>query len=176
MSEGEERKYNILFLCTANSARSVIAEAVMRRDGARHFNSYSAGSRPAGAVNPQALHVVEGLGFSPAEFRSKSWEEFAGPGVPKMDFVITVCDNAAGEPCPVWPGQPITAHWGIPDPAAAQGTPAEVSLAFADACRMLTNRIRLFLSLPIASLDKMSLQRRMREIGHIDSKDVAHDA
>jgi arsenate reductase len=166
MSETPTRKvYNVLFLCTGNSARSIIAEAVMNKEGRGRFVAYSAGSMPTGRVNPHAVPIVEGLGFDASEFRSKSWEEFAKPGAPPLDFVFTVCDNAAGEVCPIWPGQPMTAHWGVPDPAAATGSDAEIAAAFNDTCRMLSNRIRLFLNLPIGALDKMSLQTRLQEIG-----------
>ena len=157
--------YNILFLCTGNSARSVLAEALTNSLGEGRFRAWSAGSFPKGEVNPHALALTRRLGFADEAFRSKSWDEFARPGAPPLDFVITVCDNAAGEVCPVWPGQPMTAHWGIPDPAAAVGTDAEVGVAFAEACRQLRNRIELMLNLPMASLDRMSLQRQLREIG-----------
>ena len=160
-----DRPYNVLFLCTGNSARSVIAEALMNKLGGGRFQAFSAGSFPKGEVNRHALPIVEGLGFTAADFRSKSWEEFAAPGAPPLDFVFTVCDDAAGEVCPVWPGQPMTAHWGIPDPAAAEGSEAEIGFAFADACRMLRNRISLLLELPIEKLDRLSLQARLREIG-----------
>ena len=156
---------NILFLCTGNSARSILAEALMNRLGEGRFRAYSAGSRPKGEVNPHALPLVRALGFRDEDFRSKPWEEFAVPGAPKLDFVITVCDNAAGEVCPIWPGQPMTAHWGIPDPAAATGTEAEIAVAFREAARQLRNRIELLLALPIAKLDRLSLQRELREIG-----------
>jgi arsenate reductase len=166
MSEAPARKvYNVLFLCTGNSARSIMAEALMNREGEGRFKAYSAGSMPTGRVNPHAVPIVENLGFRASEFRSKSWDEFARPGAPPLDFIFTVCDNAAGEVCPIWPGQPMTAHWGAPDPAAATGSEAEIAAAFADTARMLGNRIRLFLSLPIASLDRLSLQARLREIG-----------
>lgn len=157
--------FNVLFLCTGNSARSIIAEALMNRLGAGRFKAFSAGSFPKGEVNPHALPIVESLGFSASDFRSKSWDEFARPGAPRMDFVFTVCDDAAGEVCPVWPGQPMSAHWGIPDPAAATGSQAEIAVAFAEAARQLRNRISLFIALPIASLDRMSLQARLGEIG-----------
>lgn len=157
--------YNILFLCTGNSARSILAEALMNSLGQGRFKAYSAGSMPKGEVNPHALPLVERLGFEASGFRSKSWEEFATAGAPRLDFVITVCDNAAGEVCPIWPGQPMTAHWGIPDPAAATGSEAEIAAAFNDAARQLRNRIQLFLNLPLASIDRMSLQSRLREIG-----------
>jgi arsenate reductase len=156
---------NVLFLCTGNSARSIIAEAIMNREGGGRFRAYSAGSHPKGEVNPNTLRLLDGLHYQTAEFRSKSWDEFERPGAPKLDFVFTVCDDAAAEVCPIWPGQPMTAHWGMPDPAAVQGSPAEVALAFADAYRMMGNRIAVFMSLPMASLDRMSLQRRLREIG-----------
>ncbi len=160
-----EKGYTVLFLCTGNSARSIIAEALLNKEGGGRFKAYSAGSMPTGRVNPYAAPIVERLGFRASEFRSKSWDEFARPGAPPLDFIFTVCDNAAGEVCPVWPGQPMTAHWGVPDPAAAQGGEAEIAAAFNETCRLLGNRIRLFVSLPIASLDRMSLQARLREIG-----------
>jgi protein-tyrosine-phosphatase len=157
---------NLLFLCTGNSARSILAEAIVNREGQGRFRAYSAGSMPKGAVHPQALNLLRSLHYPTEGLRSKSWEEFAGPDAPKLDFVFTVCDNAAAEVCPIWPGQPMTAHWGVPDPAAATGTPAEIGAAFADAYRMLNSRIGLFMSLPMASLDRLSLQRRLDEIGH----------
>ena len=166
MTEPEKpRPFNVLFLCTGNSARSILAESIMGRVGARKFVGYSAGSTPKGEVNPYALRLLHGMGFPTDHLRSKSWDEFAAPGVPPLDFVITVCDNAVGEVCPVWPGQPMTAHWGIPDPAAFVGSEAETALAFADAHRVLNNRITLFTSLPIASLSRLSLQHRLDEIG-----------
>jgi len=158
---------NVLFLCTGNSARSIMAEALMNRLGQGRFRAFSAGSMPKGEVNVHALPLVRALGFQDSDFRSKPWDEFAAPGAPRLDFVITVCDNAAGEVCPVWPGQPITAHWGIPDPAAATGTPAEIVVAFRDAARMLRNRIELMLALPIEKLGRMSLQRRVQDIHRI---------
>ncbi|SLN56075.1 arsenate reductase ArsC [Oceanibacterium hippocampi] len=159
------RSYNALFLCTGNSARSILAESILNRKGAGRFRAYSAGSQPSGKVHPMALDLLGQTGHDTAGLRSKSWEEFAAAGAPALDFVFTVCDNAANEVCPVWPGQPMTAHWGIPDPAAATGTEAERRLAFAKAYRLLNNRIDLFLSLPIAALDRMTLQRQLREIG-----------
>ena len=159
------RSYNVLFLCTGNSARSILAEAILRKEGAGVFNAFSAGSQPKGEVHPFALELLGNLKHDTSFARSKSWDTFAGPGAPKMDFVFTVCDNAANEACPVWPGQPMTAHWGIPDPAAAEGTEAERHLAFADAYRQLSSRINAFLSLPLASIDRMSLQTKLREIG-----------
>ncbi len=160
----DNRVYNVLFLCTGNSARSIIAEALLNKAGRGKFRGYSAGSHPKGEVNPGALRLIESLGLSTEGLRSKSWDEFAKPGVTPMDFVITVCDNAAGEVCPIWPGMPITAHWGIPDPAAVEGTDAEIGAAFAVAARQLRTRIDLFLSLPLASIDAMTTQARLREI------------
>jgi arsenate reductase len=160
-----DKVYNVLFLCTGNSARSIIAEALMNKEGHGRFKAYSAGSAPTGRVNPHAIPIVEELGFSASDFRSKPWDEFAGPDAPALDFVFTVCDNAAGEVCPIWPGQPITAHWGVPDPAAVTGTDAEIAFAFDETCRLLGNRIRLFLSLPLAKIDRMSLQTQLHEIG-----------
>ena len=156
---------NLLFLCTGNSARSILAEAIVNREGRGRFRAWSAGSMPKGEVHPQALNLLRSLHFPTDGLRSKSWEEFSGPDAPKLDFVFTVCDNAAAEVCPIWPGQPMTAHWGMPDPAAATGTPPEIALAFADTYRMLNNRITLFMNLPLASLDRLSLQRRLDEIG-----------
>ncbi len=157
--------YNVLFLCTGNSARSILAEAILQREGQGRFNAYSAGSHPAGRVNPHALALLKKLNYDVDRFRSKSWDEFATPEAPKMDFVFTVCDAAASEVCPVWPGQPMTAHWGLSDPAAATGTPAEIQLAFSDAYRMLANRISVFVSLPLTSLDRLALQKRLDQIG-----------
>ncbi len=156
---------NVLFLCTGNSARSILAESIMNRAGAGRFKAWSAGSMPTGAVNPHALSLLEKYNYPTGDLRSKSWEEFAQPGAPKLDFVFTVCDNAAGEVCPIWPGQPMTAHWGVPDPAAATGNDAQVALAFADAYRQLSNRITIFANLPLDSLDRLSLQRRLDAIG-----------
>jgi len=152
--------YKVLFLCTGNSARSIMAEAILNKMGAGNFCAYSAGSHPKGQVHPEALQLLKSLDFDTAGFRSKSWNEFAVPGAPPLDFVFTVCDNAAGETCPVWPGQPMTAHWGIPDPAATTGSPAEVGLAFKDAYRMLHQRIGVFTALPLRSLDRLSLGSR----------------
>jgi protein-tyrosine-phosphatase len=156
---------NVLFLCTGNSARSIIAEAIMNREGRGRFRAFSAGSHPKGEVNPHALELLRGLHYRTEGMRSKSWNEFARPGAPKLDFVFTVCDDAAAEACPIWPGQPMTAHWGMPDPAAATGAPALIALAFADTYRMLNNRIDVFINLPLAALDRLSLQRRLDEIG-----------
>ncbi len=161
-------KFNVLFLCTGNSARSIMAEAILNRLGMGQFRAFSAGSHPKGQVHPETLRLLQGLHYDTSGLRSKSWSEFAAPGAPLLDFVFTVCDNAAGETCPVWPGQPMTAHWGVPDPAEATGTPAEKALAFKDAYRMLERRIGIFVSLPLRSLDQLSLQRRLREIGRID--------
>lgn len=165
MSELSAKPFNVLFLCTGNSARSIMAEAIINRVGAPKFRGYSAGSMPKGEVHPRTLQVLKTNAYLTDGFRSKSWEEFSGPDAPELDFVFTVCDNAANEVCPIWPGQPMTAHWGIPDPAAAEGNDAEIALAFADAFRVLNNRISLFTSLPITSLDKLSLQKRLNEIG-----------
>lgn len=156
---------NVLFLCTGNSARSILAEALLNRLGEGRFHAFSAGSMPKGEVNPHAFPLTRALGFRDEDIRSKPWDEFAVPGAPRLDFVITVCDNAAGEVCPIWPGQPITAHWGIPDPAAATGTEAEVAVAFGEAARQLRNRIDLLLALPISKLDRLSLQAKTRDIG-----------
>ena len=160
--------YNVLFLCTGNSARSVMAEAILNRLGMGNFRAFSAGSRPKGQVHPETIRLLQSLHYDTSGFRSKSWSEFAEPGAPLLDFVFTVCDNAAGEACPVWPGQPMTAHWGIPDPAEAAGTPAEKALAFKDAYRMLERRIGIFTSLPLRSLDRLSLQNKLRDIGRMD--------
>jgi arsenate reductase (thioredoxin) len=162
-------KFNVLFLCTGNSARSIMAEAILNRLGVGQFRALSAGSHPKGQVHPETIRLLQGLHHDTSGLRSKSWSEFAEPGAPLLDFVFTVCDNAAGETCPVWPGQPMTAHWGIPDPAEATGTPAEKALAFKDAYRMLERRIGIFVSLPLRSLDQLSLQRRLRDIGRIDA-------
>lgn len=157
--------YNVLFLCTGNSARSIIAEAILNRIGADRFQAYSAGSQPRGLVNPHAIDLLRRLDHPVEGLRSKPWDEFAAPGAPKLDFVITVCDNAAGEACPVWPGQPMTAHWGMPDPAAVEGSPAEIALAFAETYRMLNNRLGAFANLKLSALDRMSLQNKMTDIG-----------
>ncbi len=156
---------NVLFLCTGNSARSILAECIMNREGKGKFIGYSAGSQPKGEVHPFALDLLKKMNHPTDGLRSKSWEEFSQPGAPELDFVFTVCDNAANEVCPVWPGQPMTAHWGIPDPAAAEGTEVERRLAFAEAYRQLSNRISILTSLPLQSLDKLSLQKRLDEIG-----------
>ena len=160
--------YNVLFLCTGNSARSILAEAILNKDGGEKFRAFSAGSQPKGEVNPHALELLRASGYDVSGLRSKSWTEFARPGAPKLDFVFTVCDNAAGEACPVWPGQPMTAHWGIPDPADAGGSAAEIAFAFKDAYRMLKRRIDLFSALPIAKLDPLALTARLKAIGRED--------
>lgn len=157
--------FNVLFLCTGNSARSIIAEAILGREGAGRFNAFSAGSQPRGEIHPYAADLLRNLNFDVRKFRSKSWDEFAEEGAPRMDFVFTVCDNAAGEACPLWPGQPMTAHWGVPDPAVAQGKEAEKRFAFAETYRMLGSRISLFSNLPLASLDRLSLQKHLERIG-----------
>ncbi|MEL7259080.1 MAG: arsenate reductase ArsC [Pseudomonadota bacterium] len=170
MSSDTSQKKNVLFLCTGNSARSLIAEAVMQREGLGRFNAYSAGSQPTGAPNPHAIAVLEQLNHDTSGLRSKSWDEFAGPDAPKMDFVFTVCDNAANEVCPFWPGQPMSAHWGLPDPAAVTGTDAEIGLAFHETYRMLRNRISIFVSLPLTQLDQMSLQKELDSIGQTNDQ------
>jgi protein-tyrosine-phosphatase len=159
-----DRPFNTLFLCTGNSARSIIAEAILSKLGAGKFHAYSAGSQPKGRVNPHTIALLQSLGYDTSGFRSKSWSEFARPGAPSLDFVFTVCDNAAGETCPVWPGQPMTAHWGVADPAEATGSEAEISMAFKDAYRMLHQRIDIFTALPIQTLDQLGLQKRLTEI------------
>jgi arsenate reductase len=157
--------FNVLFLCTGNSARSIMAEAILNREGQGRFRGFSAGSQPAGAVRPEALALLSKLNFKTDDLRSKDWAEFAVPGAPAMDFVFTVCDNAAKETCPVWPGQPMSAHWGLPDPAAVAGSDSERAVAFNDAFRMLSNRISVFVNLPMSSLDRLSLQKKLDQIG-----------
>jgi arsenate reductase len=169
-----DKPYNVLFICTGNSARSILAESLMNRYGNGRFRGYSAGSFPKGTVHPYALDLLRSLGMPSDGARSKSWGEFAQPGTPEMDFVFTVCDQAAGEVCPIWPGQPVTAHWGIPDPAAADGSEAEKMNAFRDAFGMLERRIKLFLALPIASLDRLALTRKVEAIGRLRN-DAAED-
>jgi arsenate reductase len=170
-----DRAFNVLFLCTGNSARSIMAEAILNREGRGNFRSHSAGSQPKGQVHPYTLDLLRKLNFDVSALRSKSWTEFSGAGSAPLDFVFTVCDNAAAETCPVWPGQPMTAHWGIPDPALATGTEAEVRLAFADALRMLTNRIAIFVSLPLRALDQLSLQKQLNAIGTGKNSGAAKD-
>ena len=160
-----QRPYNILILCTGNSARSIIGEALFNTMGASRFKAYSAGSHPAGRVNPLAIEQVRALGYPVENLRSKSWDEFAQPGAPELDFVVTVCDKAAGEMCPLWPGQPVTAHWGFPDPAAVEGSDEEKRAAFAQTVRQMRRRVELFLSLPLETLDQMAIEKKMRAIG-----------
>jgi len=159
------KSYNVLFLCTGNSARSIMAEAIFNKKGKPGFNAYSAGSHPTGKVRPEALKQLEAAQISPVGFRSKDWSEFAKPGAPKMGFVFTVCDSAAKEVCPIWPGQPMTAHWGVPDPASVTGKPEEIEKAFRDAFIILDRRISLFLALPFSSLEKLAIQREINRIG-----------
>jgi arsenate reductase len=161
-------QYNVLFLCTGNSARSIMAEAIINKVGAGKFHAYSAGSNPKGKVHPETFRLLRSLGYNPFDFRSKSWSEFVAPEAPKFDFVFTVCDNAAEEVCPAWPGQPITAHWGIPDPAMATGTPVEIALAFKDAYRRLNQRIDIFVALPLHSLSRLMMEKELHEIGGME--------
>ena len=164
-SMSEDQAYNVLFLCTRNSARSIIAECILNRLGQGRFKGFSAGSQPSGEIHPGAIQVLKQSNFPTADLRSKGWDEFAQPGAPHLDFVFTVCDNAAREVCPVWPGQPMSAHWGIPDPAAVEGSDAVRAAAFAETMRFLNNRISIFVNLPLKSLDGLSLQQRLDEIG-----------
>ncbi|WP_341990952.1 arsenate reductase ArsC [Azorhizobium sp. AG788] len=168
------RIFNVLFICTGNSARSILAESILAKTGVGRFRAFSAGSHPKGAVDPLALKVLDAGGFSTDGLRSKSWMEFAGPDAPVMDFVFTVCDNAAGETCPIWPGQPMTAHWGIEDPTAEQGTDIQREAAFVKAFRYLKNRISSFTALPVSTLDKASLGTQLREIGRSDGTTASH--
>ncbi len=163
--QASAQPYNVLYLCTGNTARSILAEAVTEREGLGKLRAFSAGSQPKGVVNPMAVDLLKTMNFDPSRYRSKNWSEFAEPGAPVMNFVFTLCDDAANETCPVWPGQPITAHWGLPDPAAVEGNEAERRLAFADTFRMLTQRISIFANLPLTSLDKLALSKRLQEIG-----------
>ncbi|MEM9473581.1 MAG: arsenate reductase ArsC [Pseudomonadota bacterium] len=160
-----EKTYNVLFLCTGNSARSILAEAILDRLGKQRFSAFSAGSQPKGEPHPQALKLLESLKYDTSPFRSKSWDEFAKPGAPALDFVFSVCDNAANEACPVWPGQPMNAHWGVPDPAAVEGSDAEIAAAFAETYRLMNNRITAFVNLPLQSIDRLSLAKRLEKIG-----------
>lgn len=160
-----EKTYNVLFLCTGNSARSILAEAILDRLGKQRFNAFSAGSQPKGEPHPQALKLLESLKYDTSQFKSKSWDEFAKPDAPELDFVFTVCDNAANEVCPVWPGQPMNAHWGVPDPAAVEGSDAEIAAAFAETYRLMNNRITAFVNLPLQSIDRLSLGKRLEKIG-----------
>jgi protein-tyrosine-phosphatase len=163
-----DRTYNVLFLCTGNTARSILAESILRKDGAGRFNAYSAGSHPKGVVNPFALKVLAAMDYPTDDLASKPWDDFAVPGAPVMDFVFTVCDDAAGETCPVWPGQPMTAHWGIEDPAKVEGADFEKEAAFVRAFRFLKTRISVFVSLPIKSIDSLALGNRLRDIGRLE--------
>jgi len=164
-----QRHYNVLFLCTGNSARSIMAEAILNFKGRPQFTAYSAGSHPSGTARPETLRQLEMAHIPTRGLRSKSWEEFSAPGAPQLDFVFTVCDNAAREVCPIWPGQPLTAHWGIPDPAAVRGSEADVERAFRDAFFMLDRRISLFLCLPIAGLDRLALEKELENIGQMET-------
>jgi arsenate reductase len=163
-----EHIHNVLFLCTGNSARSIMAEAILRKNGRGRFRAFSAGSQPKGAVNPFAIKVLKSLDYPTDDLRSKSWQEFTRPDAPVMEFVFTVCDNAAGEVCPIWPGQPMTAHWGIEDPAEVEGTDILKEAAFVEAFRLLNNRITIFTSLPMGSINQLSLGKQLRDIGRID--------
>jgi protein-tyrosine-phosphatase len=163
-----DHELNVLFLCTGNSARSVLGEAILNRVGKGRFRAYSAGSQPKGGVNSNTLALLGELGYDTSGLRSKSWDEFAKPGAPQFDFIFTVCDSAAAEACPIWPGHPLTAHWGVPDPAEAQGTPAEIMMAFRDAYRMLERRIEAFTALPLRNIDQMSLRNKLNEIGRLE--------
>ena len=162
-----DRIYNVLFLCTGNSARSIFGEAILNREGGGRFKAYSAGSQPRGEIHPYAIELLNKLQYPSGEFRSKNWAEFAAAGAPALDFVFTVCDDAAKEACPVWPGQPMSAHWGMPDPVLVEGNEAERRLAFAESYRMLKNRVSAFIALPIASLDRLSLRNKLDEIGKL---------
>lgn len=169
------RIYNVLFLCTGNTARSILAEGILRHDGASRFNAFSAGSQPKGVVNPYALKTLEAFDYPTNGLRSKSWKEFAGPDAPVMDFVFTVCDSAAGEACPIWPGRPMTAHWGIDDPAAVDGSDIEKQAAFNLAFRYMKSRIDLLLATPVARLDKLKLKARLKEIGEAEGASHGHE-
>jgi arsenate reductase len=164
----EKRIYNVLFLCTGNSARSILAETILNEIGAGKFCAYSAGSQPKGHIHPETIRLLASLGHDVSHLRSKSWDEFAAADAPKFDFVFTVCDDAAGEACPLWPGQPMSAHWGVPDPAAVQGSASEIALVFKDSYRMLRQRIAAFAALPVAALDHLTLQARLHEIGRME--------
>ncbi|MGZ5881593.1 MAG: arsenate reductase ArsC [Xanthobacteraceae bacterium] len=163
--EADRRPFNVLFLCAGNSARSIMAEAILNREGQGKFRAFSAGSNPKGKIHPYAIDLLRKLNFDVGSLHSKDWRDFARPDAPKLDFAFTLCDDAAAEPCPVWPGQPMTAHWGLPDPVAATGNEAEVRLAFADTFRMLNNRISILVSLPLRSLDTLTLQKQLHAIG-----------
>ena len=163
-----DKTYNVLFLCTGNSARSILAESILNKEGGGRFNAFSAGSQPKGEVNPHALKELEALGYPSTGFSSKSWDVYAEPGAPQMDIIFTVCDSAAGEACPVWIGHPMTAHWGVEDPAAVAGSDIEIQRAFAQAARFLKNRIAAFVSLPLESIDRMALETKLRQIGAME--------
>jgi len=167
-----DKTYNVLFLCTGNSARSILAESILAKDGEGRFKAFSAGSQPKGQVNAHALKELEALGYPSTGFSSKSWEAFAAPDAPEMDFIFTVCDSAAGEACPVWIGHPVTAHWGVEDPAAVVGTEVEIQRAFAQAARFLKNRVSAFLSLPITSIDRLALEQRLAQIGRMEGSTI----
>ncbi len=171
-----DKKYNVLFLCTGNSARSIMAESILRKEGGDRFNPFSAGSHPKGSVNPLAIKVLDSFGYPTDGVRSKPWSEFTGEEAPYLDFVFTVCDNAAGEACPVWPGQPMTAHWGIEDPAAVEGTEIEKERAFVLAFRYLRNRISLFNAIPLKKLDRLALSAKLREIGETEGASLGAKA
>ncbi|MBN8954207.1 MULTISPECIES: arsenate reductase ArsC [unclassified Rhizobium] len=170
-----EKTYNVLFLCTGNSARSILAESILKKEGGGRFKAFSAGSQPKGEVSPHALKELEALGYPSTGFSSKSWDVFAEPGAPEMDFIFTVCDSAAGEACPVWIGHPMSAHWGIEDPAAVVSSETDIQRAFAQAARYLSNRIRAFISLPIASIDRLALEHRLRQIGATEGASIKTD-
>ncbi|NEI75008.1 arsenate reductase ArsC [Rhizobium lusitanum] len=167
-----DKTYNVLFLCTGNSARSILAESILNKEGGGRFRAFSAGSHPKGEVNPHAIRELAALGYPSTGFTSKSWDVFAEPGAPQMDFIFTVCDSAAGEACPVWIGHPMTAHWGIEDPAAVQGTDIEIQRAFVQAARFLKNRISAFLALPHSSVDRLALEQHLRQIGTLEGASV----
>ncbi len=167
-----ERIFNVLFLCTGNTARSVLAEGILRKDGAGRFRAYSAGSQPKGVVNPIALKTLQAFGYPDDGYRSKGWEEFSGPDAPQMDFIFTVCDSAAGETCPIWPGHPMTAHWGIEDPAAVEGAEIDKERAFNDAFRYMKSRISAFIALPVKSLDALTLKGKLRAIGDLEGASI----
>ncbi len=171
-----DRVFNVLFLCTGNTARSILAESILRKDGGGRFNAFSAGSQPKGIVNPFALKVLSSMNYPTDNLRSKSWEEFAISGSPEMDFVFTVCDNAAGESCPIWPGQPMTAHWGIEDPAAVEGTDIQKEAAFVTASRYLKNRISAFINLPHENLNKLTMQTKLENIGRQEGASKSHSS
>lgn len=167
--------YNVLFLCTGNSARSILAESILNKEGRGRFNAFSAGSQPKGEVNPHAIRELQALGYPAEGLSSKSWDVFSGPDAPQMDFIFTVCDSAAGEACPVWIGHPMTAHWGVEDPAAVEGSDADIQRAFAQAARFLKNRIMAFINLPLTSIDRMALESHLKQIGALEGSTVPQD-